>query len=83
MHNTEYQRILDTSTEEKQDKHDLQRQNQFNQIPQKSIEDAIVEFIVKERLPISKMNSTHLNKLIDGINLRFVSENMKFCEIGM
>ncbi|XP_055308984.1 uncharacterized protein LOC129572896, partial [Sitodiplosis mosellana] len=29
------------------------------------IENAIVEFVVKERLPISKMDSVHLQKLID------------------
>lgn len=30
------------------------------------IESAIIKFIVKERLPISKVDSTHLNELIQG-----------------
>lgn len=30
------------------------------------IENALIEFVIKERLPLSKLNSVYLNKLIDG-----------------
>lgn len=49
------------------------RQMMFDKI---DIGSALVKFIVKERLPISKVNSVHLNELIQGtyrIVLYFVS----------
>lgn len=31
-----------------------------------AVENALLQFIIKERLPLSKLDSVHLRKLVDG-----------------
>lgn len=57
---------LDETSESKQDETNIVVKNRMEQI-----KGAIVNFFVKERLPLSKMDSIHFNNLIEGKYLPF------------
>lgn len=61
MHPTEFAEVMN---------HLKEAEEQSSFLPQNSkvenIENALIEFIIKERIPISKTESIHLNKLLNG-----------------
>lgn len=67
MHPKVYDRILKESEEKK-----IQKQCEANV---ESIENALLNFIVKERLALSKLESISLRKLIQGI----LAKNLIYC----
>lgn len=46
---------------------ELERKNKLDAERKIDIQRAILEFFIKDRLPLSKMNSEHFNKLLDGL----------------
>ncbi|XP_055307704.1 uncharacterized protein LOC129571860 [Sitodiplosis mosellana] len=65
VHPSHFKRIVAVSEEEKNEKV-FERNDKSNPLSCSLIECAILNFLIKERLPISKSNSIHLTKLIDG-----------------
>lgn len=63
-HSKEYERILVESNEtEKKKEEEACPMNKDKMV---NIKKAMIKFIVKERLPISKLESLHFNNLING-----------------
>lgn len=63
MHPKDYKRIFDEAKEK-----ELEKQNDpiGSGHVDADIENALLNFIIKERLPLSKLESKHLNQLIQG-----------------
>lgn len=66
MHKTLYEGISEEYEECKESKPGASKRKGADA---ESIEDAIIQFIIKERLPISKMNSPYFNNIIDGTHM--------------
>lgn len=67
MHPKIYERIHSDAKEEEIEKElEKQRNGLGNDFKDDSVERALLNFIIKERLPLSKLESIHLNHLIQG-----------------
>lgn len=66
-HPSAYEEITNASLEKRNNKDELKIQSALP-----PIEDEILKLIIKERSPLSKMNSPYLNRLIAGKNLQFL-----------
>lgn len=56
-------------TESKLTKENLKMENMLSHDKKQEIQNSIVQLFIKERLPLSKMNSKYFNLLIKGIYL--------------
>lgn len=61
MHSVEYDRILVASKLKENEKLCLQ-----SELTDTNIEAALLNFMIKERLPLSKVDSIHMKKVIQG-----------------
>lgn len=82
MHPTLYKRIEKLAMDEEQTNSSVRQGKSKGQakaiVTQPVLEDAILQFIIKERIPLSKLNSDSLNNLIKGGHLFFYSILKKF-----
>lgn len=62
MHPDIYKRLVIESQEKEEAKHAMAQDPEFRD----TIENALLQFIIKERLPLSKLDSVYLHKLVDG-----------------
>lgn len=62
MHPDIYKRLVIESQEKEEAKQAMAQGPEFRD----SIEDALLQIIIKERLPLSKLDSIYLHKLVDG-----------------
>lgn len=62
MHRTTYTQICEEAGETKL----INQENAIGVSKKHQIENALIELIVKERLPLQKLNSKYIAKLIDG-----------------
>lgn len=58
--------MYDRISNDSEEKENEQKTDHSNKTKSDDIEEALIKLIVKERLPISKLDSVHLNNLIKG-----------------